>query len=181
MNLVGNSLKYTHSGFVKIDLCLDVPHRNEDAQPNAEPGTSIVKLVVSDSGRGISSEFLKTKLFSAFSQEMTLAPGTGKPLYILSFRLTSDVSGLGLHIVKSLVQLQQGTIEIKSEVHRGTSVIVRLPVQRPSASLTHPASEDAQVRNQDDEKISTARQAVQNKKFACQGFKGTTGKLVSIR
>jgi hypothetical protein len=179
MNLVGNSLKYTHSGFVKIDLSLDDPHRNEDAHPKAEPATSIVKLVVSDSGRGIGSEFLKTKLFSAFSQESTLAPGTGKSLYIPLFTLTSDISGLGLHIVKSLVQLQQGTIEIKSEVHRGTSVIVRLPVQRPSASLTHPTSEDVQVRNRDDKKISTARQAVQNKKFACQGFRGTTGKLVS--
>jgi CheY-like chemotaxis protein len=179
MNLVGNSLKYTHSGFVKIDLSLDVPHRNKDAQPKAEPGTSIVKLVVSDSGRGISSEFLKTKLFSAFSQESTLAPGTGKSLNISSFILTSDIPGLGLHIVKSLVQLQQGTIEIKSEVHRGTSVIVRLPVQRPSASLTHPASEDARLRKRDDEKISRARQAVQNKNFACQGFKGTTGELVS--
>jgi CheY-like chemotaxis protein len=178
MNLVGNSLKYTHSGFVKIDLSLDDPHSSEDSHPRAEPSTSIVKLIVSDSGKGISSQFLETKLFSAFSQESTLAPGTGKSLYIRSFRLTSDITGLGLHIVKSLVQLQQGTIEIKSKVHKGTNVIVKLPVQRPSASSTHPASEDVLVRNRDDEKISTARQAVQNKKFAFQGFKGTTGKLV---
>lgn len=77
MNLVGNSLKYTHSGFVKVALSLQAQniHENQDSVVGRE--TAIVKLVVSDSGRGISSDFLKTKLFSAFSQESTLAPGTG--------------------------------------------------------------------------------------------------------
>lgn len=63
MNLVGNSLKYTSAGFINISLTSDFDQ---------------VVLRVSDSGKGISSEFLKSKLFSAFSQESSLAPGTGK-------------------------------------------------------------------------------------------------------
>ena len=75
MNLVGNSLKYTSSGFVKVKLDIH-PIKGESAL-DGEPRSSVVELNVIDSGRGISNEFLKTKLFSPFSQETILAPGTG--------------------------------------------------------------------------------------------------------
>jgi len=77
MNLVANGLKYTQSGFIKVSLCVREEHREERDQ-STDHYDSIVELSVIDSGRGISKEFLRTKLFSAFAQESTLAPGTGK-------------------------------------------------------------------------------------------------------
>lgn len=74
MNLVGNSLKYTPSGFVKVKL--DIHPIKEESDSNI--GSAVVELNVIDSGRGISNEFLKTKLFSPFSQETILNPGTGR-------------------------------------------------------------------------------------------------------
>lgn len=81
MNLVGNSLKYTSTGFIHISLTVE-PLKKEipDASKtqNVSNDGHLVVLRVSDSGKGISSEFLKSKLFIAFSQESSLAPGTGK-------------------------------------------------------------------------------------------------------
>lgn len=80
MNLVGNSLKYTSAGFIDISLAVESP-RNDNAKVSKRPNIAtddLVVLRVSDSGKGISSEFLKSKLFIAFSQESSLAPGTGK-------------------------------------------------------------------------------------------------------
>lgn len=69
MNLFGNALKYTKSGYIKIRL---------EAQPIKISGTdlpkddgidkTVVVLTVSDSGKGISPEFLKTSLFMPFAQ-----------------------------------------------------------------------------------------------------------------
>lgn len=81
MNLVGNSLKYTSAGFIHISLTIESPKNDSIEVPSTEDMSSdgdLVVLRVSDSGKGISSEFLKSKLFIAFSQESSLAPGTGK-------------------------------------------------------------------------------------------------------
>jgi signal transduction histidine kinase len=89
MNLVGNSLKYTRSGFIQIQLSI------KPASDNAENGKTQdmlkreIVLLVRDSGRGISSDFLKTKLFLPFTQESVLAPGTGMCPNILVVYLDS--------------------------------------------------------------------------------------------
>jgi signal transduction histidine kinase len=80
MNLVGNSLKYTTSGFIRVKLDIQPILGEAETQTESDPGSALVELNVIDSGRGISNEFLKTKLFSPFSQETILAPGTGKYL-----------------------------------------------------------------------------------------------------
>ena len=68
MNVFGNALKYTQSGFITIKL---------DARPISAPGArerTMVTLTVTDSGQGMSSEFMKTKLFMPFSQVWILIP-----------------------------------------------------------------------------------------------------------
>lgn len=70
---------------------------------------------MSDSGRGIGREFLKTKLFTPFSQEDTLASGTG----------------LGMSIVQQIVQLLGGDIDVKSQVNVGTAVTVTFVLEWP--------------------------------------------------
>jgi signal transduction histidine kinase len=77
MNLVANSLKYTQPGFIKVKLSVRKAHHEEKDQ-STDHYDSIVELSVMDSGRGISKDFIRTKLFSAFAQKSTLAPGTGK-------------------------------------------------------------------------------------------------------
>lgn len=68
MNLFGNSLKYTHDGYIKVKLeARSVSHVNSTSKNNNAESTMIT-LTVSDSGRGMSTEFMKTKLFIPFSQ-----------------------------------------------------------------------------------------------------------------
>ncbi|QSZ33642.1 hypothetical protein DSL72_005210 [Monilinia vaccinii-corymbosi] len=126
MNLVGNSLKYTSTGFIHISLTVECPkveNLKVSKSQNISSDGHLVVLRVSDSGKGISSEFLKSKLFIAFSQESSLAPGTG----------------LGLHIVDSLVRMYNGTIDVQSQIGHGTTVTIKLPLAKAvsiSSSVT---------------------------------------------
>ena len=100
MNLLGNALKYTDSGFVAINLI----------QSGSTPQHINLSLTVEDSGRGMSPDFQKTKLFSPFSQEDPFASGTG----------------LGLSIVKQIVESLRGEVSVKSTVKVGTQIQVTL-------------------------------------------------------
>ena len=71
---------------------------------------------MTDSGRGISPEFLP-QIFERFSQQES---GTGKSFAGL---------GIGLTIVKHLVDIHHGTIEVESEgIGKGATFRVRLPL-----------------------------------------------------
>ena len=107
MNLLGNALKYTSVGYVRIKL------QAEDMEDLKTPGTmgsveyaprSMVTLTVTDTGKGISADFLRSKLFMPFAQENSLSSGTG----------------LGLSIVRKIISLLEGEITIDSEVGVGT-------------------------------------------------------------
>jgi signal transduction histidine kinase len=102
MNLFCNSLKYTDIGWVKVSL------QAEDVA--SQPGKSKVTITISDSGRGISEEFLHSNLFTPFIQEDAMNPGTG----------------LGLSIVLQIVRSLGGTIDVKSKIGVGTEVRVIL-------------------------------------------------------
>ncbi|KAG9513880.1 hypothetical protein KCV07_g8465, partial [Aureobasidium melanogenum] len=112
MNLFGNSLKYTEHGYIKIALKCEETSTEESDSPMA-----MVELKVTDTGKGISQTYMDTKMFTSFAQENPLAPGTG----------------LGLSLVRSLVEMMNGEIEVRSEVNRGTQVTVRIPMKRASS------------------------------------------------
>ncbi|KAL9011808.1 MAG: hypothetical protein Q9173_003379 [Seirophora scorigena] len=119
MNIFGNSLKYTTAGKIVVKLRLDPPETlRHDGDKN-----KILDITVTDTGRGIASDYLRTNLYTAFSQEDVLANGTG----------------LGLSIVRSIISLLEGTIEITSQVGQGTEVHIRLPLSREAGGDT-PAS-----------------------------------------
>ena len=85
MNLVGNSLKYTKAGHVKVKI----EEQNERLyQPDGEKGRSQVTITVTDTGIGISKDFLRYKLFTPFSQESAVAAGTGN--YFITISLSED-------------------------------------------------------------------------------------------
>lgn len=104
MNLIGNSLKYTESGYVAISLL----------HSKSSPDAIDLTLIVEDSGRGMSVDFQRTKLFQPFSQEDSFSSGTG----------------LGLSIVKQIVESLQGEIHVESTVNVGTqtTISIRLPI-----------------------------------------------------
>ncbi|KAL0932802.1 sensor histidine kinase response [Colletotrichum truncatum] len=122
MNLFGNALKYTSQGFIKVQL------RQEEVVHKSARSASMVVLTVTDSGKGISEDFLRNKLFTPFSQEDALAPGTG----------------LGLSLVRQIVATLGGTISVKSQVGHGTSVTVSVPLvlSRKSSSRGRKFSAD---------------------------------------
>lgn len=100
MNLLGNALKYTDAGFVGVSL--QVESENET--------NTRIRLRFVDSGKGMSLEFQRTRLFSPFSQEDPFASGTG----------------LGLSIVRQIVDALDGTISVSSTQNMGTEVDVVL-------------------------------------------------------
>ncbi|TVY46175.1 Hybrid signal transduction histidine kinase B [Lachnellula occidentalis] len=113
MNLFGNALKYTPSGYIRVKLeAQSIPSVEGEKKANL-PERTLVTLTVTDSGQGMSSDFMKTKLFMPFSQEDVTAPGTG----------------LGLSIVKEIVDLAGGSIDVRSELGRGTEITLSLPLE----------------------------------------------------
>lgn len=104
INLISNAVKFTHSGKIQI-LC--------SAEEKKKTGC-VVKIQVIDTGVGVPSDKLDT-IFESFSQADA------------SVTRKYGGSGLGLTIVKQLVELQKGTIEVKSEEHKGSNFIVRIP------------------------------------------------------
>jgi signal transduction histidine kinase len=113
MNIFGNAMKYTDKGRVTLKLeTLKSDGTTGLAKPTSPK--EIVVITVSDTGKGISEEFLRRRLFTPFAQENTLAAGTG----------------LGLSIVRSIVKSLEGTIHIRSQPGEGTTVRVSLPLVR---------------------------------------------------
>ncbi|KXH67177.1 hsp90-like protein [Colletotrichum salicis] len=106
MNLLGNSLKYTHKGFVNVNVT-QLPQRTDGPSKRA-----IVQIDVVDSGRGISQEYLQHHLFAPFAQEDSLSAG----------------AGLGLSLVKQIVAKLRGSIQVWSKLGQGTKVRVQLPL-----------------------------------------------------
>lgn len=99
-NLVHNAVKYTEEGRIFVDLREEEDH---------------LIVVVSDTGVGIPEEKLES-VFEQFVQLHSAEKGKKK----------SGV-GLGLSIVKELVELMGGTIELRSRVGRGSSFQVNIP------------------------------------------------------
>lgn len=106
MNLFGNSLKFTSSGFIKISLA-------------QSPASRAVLLTVADSGKGISQEYLQNGLFTPFCQEDHFAPGTG----------------LGLSLVRQIAVNLGGEVKVASQVGRGTTITVTLPFSDTNRGL----------------------------------------------
>ncbi len=92
-NLLNNSFKYTEKGFVKFKV----------SKKGGKYKKQIVQFEIEDSGIGIDKENQAT-IFEAFVQHNDKGEG----------------SGLGLHVVKSLVHLMKGTVEVESELGKGT-------------------------------------------------------------
>ena len=83
-----------------------------------QPEQHTFVIRVTDNGIGISKEDQK-KIFKPFYQAMDNKPGTG----------------IGLSIVKSIVESHNGCIEVESEVNKGSSFIVTLPIEQSQEAI----------------------------------------------
>ena len=102
INILGNAVKFTPSdGNVTFVV-------EETARLN---GKSTLRFIISDSGIGMSQEFVP-KLFDAFSQEDS------------STMSRFGSTGPGMAITKNLIELMNGTISVESEKHKGTTFTV---------------------------------------------------------
>lgn len=113
MNLFGNALKYTQAGYIRLLM------KQETMRVDGQDPIPAIRMTFSDSGRGMSKDFILNHLYTAFHQEDATAPGLG----------------VGLHLVHQIVKSLNGTIEIASEPGKGTDVNIVLPVDPPEQSM----------------------------------------------
>lgn len=106
LNILSNALKYTPAGGSVTMTLTEVPSNR--------PGYAMYQTVIEDTGIGMSEEFLPT-LFEEFTRERS------------STESRLNGTGLGMAIVKKLVDLMQGTITVESQVGKGTKFTVTLP------------------------------------------------------
>jgi len=118
MNLAGNAVKFTHEGEVTISV-----------KKTAETADGFtIRFSVKDTGIGIPEDKLES-IFERFSQ----AEESTTRLY--------KGTGLGLNIVKQLVELQNGTIEVKSKMGRGSEFFFSLDFKKVDLSEIIPVTE----------------------------------------
>ena len=107
MNLVSNALKYTgENGVIHCEI-----HQEFSEQDDMQ--TDII-FSVSDNGIGMSKEY-QSKIFDAFSREKNSTEGG------------IEGSGIGMAIVKKLVDAMGGTIMLDSELGKGSTFTVTIP------------------------------------------------------
>lgn len=120
-NLLSNAVKFTSSGGT-ITLIIECVKLEKNCVHD--------RITVRDTGCGISPDFLP-RIFEPFTQERTAEnAGIGG-------------SGLGLSIVKRLINLMGGTIEVSSTLGKGTDFVVCLDFERVDDSLQEKSRQSA--------------------------------------
>lgn len=107
-NLIDNAIRYNHSGG-SVDIFLTKLDGN-------------AQLIVNDTGIGISKSD-QTKIFDRFYRVET------------SRSRSSGGSGLGLNIAESIVQSHLGNISVTSQIGKGSTFTINLPLNDPSSAI----------------------------------------------
>jgi signal transduction histidine kinase/CheY-like chemotaxis protein len=119
-NLLSNAIKYNLAGG---SVEVSVAHEPAGADP-AAPAQGSIAITVTDSGPGLSAE-QQARLFEPFNR-------------LGAERTSTDGSGIGLVIVRKLVELMNGTVSVRSEVGRGSSFTLRLPAAALPVDVAQP-------------------------------------------
>ncbi|UII33267.1 response regulator [Fulvivirga ulvae] len=119
VNLVNNAMKFTNEGYIHVRV----------KELSTTDNTAMIRFSVEDTGIGIEESKLET-IFDSFTQA------------------SSDTTrkyggtGLGLTIVKNIVELQGGSIGVESEVGKGTTFFMDLPFELSDAEIIEGGSEE---------------------------------------
>jgi len=131
-NLLSNAFKFTpEGGRVCVDVSLSPP-LSLSSEPMKGGVVEWVTITVSDTGIGIPTEQLE-KVFGRFYQVDA------------SHTREHEGSGIGLALVKELVELHHGTIKVQSEVGKGTTFTILLPLGRSHLKDDEIVEESARV------------------------------------
>lgn len=106
LNILSNAIKYTGEGG---KICCSLKQK-----PYEKEGWCLLEISVADNGIGISEDF-QQHIFESFSRERT------------STASGIEGTGLGMGIVKKLVDLMKGTIEVESKLGEGSTFTVSIP------------------------------------------------------
>jgi CheY-like chemotaxis protein/nitrogen-specific signal transduction histidine kinase/HPt (histidine-containing phosphotransfer) domain-containing protein len=108
MNLLSNALKFTHKGNVNVRITSEAIPRKTNQE--------LLHITVQDDGIGMDDETQK-RVFEAFTQADT------------STTREYGGTGLGLAISRQYIDMMGGAIEVESEVDRGTSITISIPLR----------------------------------------------------
>ncbi len=126
INLISNSIKFTEQGYIELKVLL----------LEARSSSHLIRFAVKDTGKGIPYE-LQQKVFDRFVQ---VPDGSSH----------SRGTGLGLNIVKQLVNLHNGTLDIQSRPGHGSEFSIDLDLKTPDPLL----NKDSKTINQGPESLN---------------------------
>ena len=124
LNILSNAYKYTPEGGTITITCRELPCDRD--------GYVYVETSVADTGIGMSEEFQKV-LFEAFVREHN------------SEGNTIEGTGLGMPIVKRLVELMEGSIHVESKLGQGSTFTVTIPHRIADKSMAEPEQTKAKI------------------------------------
>jgi two-component system, sensor histidine kinase and response regulator len=157
INMLGNAIKFTNSGWVTLRAKLepDVNNNSLNNSPNFSEIPSILCIEIADTGAGIAPEEM-TQLFEPFSQTET-------------GRKSQQGTGLGLPISRKFVQLMGGDIHVSSTVGVGTVFSFKIQIVAINAPPEPPVQTPGQVIgldcDQERYRILVVDDAVNNRRF----------------
>lgn len=154
MNLIGNALKYSKENSKILIETYNKKFSNNFTSykrnitiPHPQQFDNYITIAIKDSGTGISEKSLKsifTKYYSSSESEEL-------------------VSGIGLALVKKLVEFQKGNIRVYSETNKGTDFFIELPTQ--IKEISHPTDKNSPINVADyTQFIESGRLTVSDKK-----------------
>ncbi|MEP7259179.1 MAG: response regulator, partial [Flavitalea sp.] len=119
LNLIGNAIKFTTAGEVFVQVYSDLPYKKQ------EEDYLDISISIRDTGIGISPDKLES-IFESFTQ----ADNSTSRKY--------GGTGLGLTISKHLAELMEGSLEVESEIGKGSVFTLRLSLKVTNATLQVP-------------------------------------------
>jgi len=124
LNLLDNSIKFTDKGIISMRISEEMIENVKYAQ-----------IIISDTGIGIAPEHIEI-IFDEFRQ---VSEGLSR---------SYEGVGLGLTLVKKLVDLMNGNIRVESELGKGSSFIISIPAVRISTEKVQKVDEKSVVKKQ---------------------------------
>jgi Signal transduction histidine kinase len=128
LNLAGNAIKFTDRGHVAVKACMQKTDDNK----------TWINFDIIDTGIGIAADYIE-RIFESFTQAGT------------DITRKFGGTGLGLTISKQLVSLMQGDISVQSELGKGTTFSVSIPLE--ISSVQTPVATNNTVREEDMKKL----------------------------
>ena len=118
-NIISNAYKYTNKGTVRLSVSFEkteaVPNLGET---NGIAGSDVIMVfTITDTGQGMTDQQV-AKLFEEYTR------------FNMAANRSTVGTGLGMNITKRLVDMMNGTIEVESELDKGSTFTVRIPQRR---------------------------------------------------